>query len=131
MSSNNALVASASNDCVIRVVSFLSHKSLNFLALIPYLLHMLLIFLDFDSGVCQMASQYQFCVDTLELLLPLHLVLDLVLFTSFYRKDFFFLFSFSLWKVAYLLLVKLSTTKHLVQVIRDLTSLSDVRFKSH
>ena len=42
----------------------------------------------YDSGDYRMGSQFQFCVVILELLLPLHLVPDLVLCTNFYRKAY-------------------------------------------
>lgn len=47
-----------------------------------------LLIVIYDSGVCQMGSQFQFCVGIQEQLLPLLLVQDLVLYTRFSRKAF-------------------------------------------
>lgn len=88
VSSNNTFIASASNDCVIRVVSFLYRLCICF-HYDFYTLASLTSFTIwiFSSGDCQMAYQFRYFVDILELLLLLHLVPDLDPRTSFFRKN--------------------------------------------
>lgn len=84
VSSNNVLVASASNDFIIRVVR------------IPYMKPSMFCFLFLNytdsyyvqySGACQMGYQSLFCGGILELSLLLHLAPGPALYISFYRES--------------------------------------------
>lgn len=88
VSSNNTVVASASNDFAIRVVSSLCCQVhfclLLYFGKILYLLSLVVYY----SGVCLMAYQSQSYEDILVLLLQLPLVPELHI--SFFRKADFF-----------------------------------------
>lgn len=85
VSSNNAVVASSSNDFVIRVVSSLCWQVLFCLLLYYGQINLYLVSLVVNySGVCLMGYQFQSYEDILVLLLQLPLVPELHI--SFFRK---------------------------------------------
>lgn len=95
VSSNNALVASASNDFVIRVVRMpCSVSKCTYFFLLCTSCVTIFIILLLYSGAYLMDSQSQSCGGILEPSLLLHLIPGPALYISYYRETLFFLLLF-------------------------------------